>query len=247
MAQDWDIKPRGHGCARCEATFADRQAYWSLLTQGDEGYIRGDYCESCWPEMRGQKPVSSWRGVFRMPPPKEEPPLRKETAETLLRRLMEVDDSSRQNVIFILAVMLERNKLFIERDIQKRDDGIWIRVYEHRKTGETFLVPDPRLRLDELENVQEEVVVLLGGQPRKGKLPADTGSSPDLNPFAAELDAADVEDSCVDRKTEHNASDEDDADESDDDEAFDDDDEDDDDEDEEEDDDEDDDDADDRG
>jgi len=35
-------------------------------------------------------------------------------------------------------------------------------IYEHNATGDVFIVPDPQLRLDELENVQGEVAQLLG-------------------------------------------------------------------------------------
>jgi hypothetical protein len=34
-------------------------------------------------------------------------------------------------------------------------------IYEHGATGDVFIVPDPQLRLDELENVQNEVANLL--------------------------------------------------------------------------------------
>jgi uncharacterized protein (DUF2384 family) len=88
--------------------------------------------------------------------------LKKETAESLLRQFMETDDPSRRNAIFILAVMLERRRVLAERDVQAREDGVKVRVYEHRKTGETFLVPDPGLKLAELAHVQREVMDLLG-------------------------------------------------------------------------------------
>jgi len=34
-------------------------------------------------------------------------------------------------------------------------------IYEHGATGDVFIVPDPGLRLDELEHVQNEVAQLL--------------------------------------------------------------------------------------
>ena len=107
-----------------------------------------------------------WRGVFRLPPPPPEEPLKKENAESLLRRFMEEEDPAKENAIYILAVMLERKRLLLEQALQLREDGTLIRVYEHRLTGESFLIPDPRLRLDEIESVQEEVAVLLGAKPR---------------------------------------------------------------------------------
>ena len=69
-----------------------------------------------------------------------------------------------RNVIYILAVLLERKRILTERDVQTRDDDIVTRVYEHRQTGEVFLIPDPRLHLDQLEEVQKEVVLMLGGK-----------------------------------------------------------------------------------
>jgi hypothetical protein len=39
-------------------------------------------------------------------------------------------------------------------------------IYEHGGTGDVFIVPDPQLRLDELESVQNEVVQLLHAEAR---------------------------------------------------------------------------------
>ena len=48
-------------------------------------------------------------------------------------------------------------------------------MYEHRHTGDVFLIPDPELKLAELEKVQEEVVLMLGGKPRDSACPAPRG------------------------------------------------------------------------
>lgn len=173
MAQDWDIKPRSDACAACSGLFVDQQAYNAALIFGEEGYTRSDYCDPCWEKkLEEGGAYSTWRGVFRMPPPPEEEAVKKENAESLLRRLVEDDDETHINVIYILAVMLERKRLLVERDLRVRDDGMTIRVYEYRKTGETFLIPDPRLKLNELEPVQAEVIAMLGGGDAKDA-PAD--------------------------------------------------------------------------
>jgi hypothetical protein len=164
MAQEWDIKARSEFCQSCKIPFQDKQQYFSALVFGEQGYIREDYCGQCW--LAGKKEVTShysqWQGTFRPPPPPPEEALKKETAETLLRRLIQDGDASKKNVMYILAVMLERKRILAERDVQKHDDAKVI-VYEHKKTGETFLVPDPGLHLDQLEHVQKEVVEMLGG------------------------------------------------------------------------------------
>lgn len=199
MTQEWDIKPRGQNCTRCEQTFIDRQPYFSLLAPGAEGFQRGDYCETCWPEVkRTEGAYSMWRGLYQSPPPKPEEALKKETAESLLRKLLETEDPTRRNVIFILAVMLERKKILVERDVQKKDDGTWVRVYEHRKTGETFLIPDPRLRLDELEHVQVEVITMLGGKPPEraatGAVPNEASEEGDMQASDSEEEDEDIDD-----------------------------------------------------
>ena len=174
MAQEWDIRPRGSGCSGCQTPFEDRQPCVSALVFGEQGYTRGDYCSRCWEKSEKLAvPYSTWRGVFRSPAPPPAEPLRKETAESLLRRLIEDGEASTQNVRFILAVMLERKRVLVERDAQLQGDGTLVRVYEHRRTGETFVINDPRLGLDQIESVQQEVMALLGAPE-----PAPGGQTP---------------------------------------------------------------------
>lgn len=160
--QEWDIKPRASMCGKCQAPFADHQEYMSRLIYGSAGYERLDCCVTCWSETdRVPQAVSVWRGVFEMPPPAPPEALKKETAESLLRALIAKNDPANGNVMFILAVMLERRRMLVERDVNKQADGKLVRVYEHRKTGDTFIITDPQLRLDQIEHVQAEVMAML--------------------------------------------------------------------------------------
>jgi len=161
---EWNIKSRSDVCQSCGKEFEDKEAFYSRLEFGAEGYERQDLCEACWTDEVKQGALSFWKSEFRVPPPPPPEALRKETAESLLRKLMETEDAKNLNTIYILTVMLERKRILVERDVQVRDDGIKVRMYEHRKTGETFLISDPGLKLAELESVQEEVVVMLGGK-----------------------------------------------------------------------------------
>ncbi len=153
---------RSAACGKCQQPFADRQEYVSRLTFGADGYERLDCCAACWNEAdRRTDAVSIWRGVFELPPPPPPEPLKKETAESLLRDLLQKQDDTKVNVVFILAVMLERRRIIIERDMRRREDGARLRVYEHRKTGDTFVIVDPMLNINELEHVQREVMDML--------------------------------------------------------------------------------------
>lgn len=182
MAQDWEIRTRGTVCNGCATAFEDANAFHSILVFNEEGYTRLDFCETCWASGKKNTPhiVSYWKGVFKSPPPPAEEPLKKETAETLLRKLMEEDNAEMHSVIFILAVMLERKRTLIERDVHTRQaDQATVRVYEHRKTGETFLVVDPKLSLTEIGPVQEQVINLLGGPLEKKPNAAGQAAEPE--------------------------------------------------------------------
>lgn len=188
MSQDWNIQPCSGKCGTCEAAFVDKQPYMSTLVVANEGYERRDFCESCWakPDVSKMAAHSAWKGVFKPPEPPPKEVLKKENAESLLRKYMETDDPANKNVVYVLAVMLERKRIFVERDIQLKDDGTQILVYEYRRTGEIFMIPDPRLKLAELESVQTEVAALLGmaQEPVKPEPPA--AATPPANGEAAD-------------------------------------------------------------
>ncbi len=165
MAHEWNIKPRGRSCAICNKEYAPGEECISTLFETQEGFERRDYCPECWKARPDSDvaPYSQWQGSIAPAAPAsgKEDPIKRETAEALLRRLIEEDDKSKENVIYILAVMLERKKQLIERDAKVRPEGGILRIYEHKASGDTFLIVDPQLRLDAISEVQQQVIELL--------------------------------------------------------------------------------------
>jgi len=166
MAQEWNIRSRAHACGVCMSPLKDGETVTSALREVKGGYERLDAHTACWKSMRRDwEPFSVWEGVYEAPPPPDarKEPIKKETADELLRHLVQLEDPAMKNVVYVLAVMLERGKTLVERDVRTSEDGSLLRVYEHRKTGESFVVLDPRLRLENLADVQNQVVALLSG------------------------------------------------------------------------------------
>jgi hypothetical protein len=64
--------------------------------------------------------------------------------------------------------MLERKRVLKQVKTESRDGGRRVLIYEQSATGDAFIVPEPQLRLDELENVQNEVAELLRGAAQNG-------------------------------------------------------------------------------
>ena len=165
MAQEWNIKPRARVCAVCGGEFSPGAECVSALFDLPEGMERRDYCPGCFAARQdGGEPFSQWQAAIAAPAPQgaKAEPIKRETAEALLRRLLEVDDPANVNVVYILAVMLERKKILVERDAKVRPEGGILRIYEHKASGDTFVVVDPQLRLEAIGEVQRQVVELLG-------------------------------------------------------------------------------------
>lgn len=165
MLQEWKIRPRSRICSQCERPFEDGEMCITVLQQVVGELQRRDLCKQCGEQTaRPDSLLSIWQSAFKAPEiVRQEEPVRRETAESLLRRLAETNDPEMLGVIYVLAVMLERNRTLIERDVRPLEGDSLLRVYEHRRTGETFIVTDPRLHLDELDGIQQQVVDLLSG------------------------------------------------------------------------------------
>ena len=162
---EWNIQSRAHACEVCEQSFADRQLYHTLLREVPPGLRRTDMCEPCWlkqtatgaPAPAGY--ISHWQGVYAAPPPVVDA-IQKETAETLLRKLIEQNDARHAPAGYILAVMLERKRVLKVKE-QIFREGRRTFIYEQPRTGDIFTIADPDLHLDELEQVQRDVAALL--------------------------------------------------------------------------------------
>lgn len=165
MTQEWRIRPRSRACHGCGDSFADGQICFSGLELTDNEWVRRDFCENCRQRQRRANPsFGAWRGRFRAPEEKHSAdPVQRETVESLLRRLLDQDPTAHAGVIFVLAVTLERKRILVEREVLDLPDGARIRVYEHRRNGDFLRITDPRLRLDQLQPVQEEVIRWLKG------------------------------------------------------------------------------------
>jgi hypothetical protein len=172
MSQEWNLRSRGHICTLCQKPLVDRAPVVSALKEEGDGYERFDCHPECWKAAeRDWTPFSQWDGVYFAPVREErKEPLKKEDAGELLRHLITLEDPAMKNVVYVLAVMLERSKMLVERDRKEQKDGTILRIYEDRKNGDTFVILDPRLRLENLSEVQQQVVALLSGTKTLGEV-----------------------------------------------------------------------------
>ncbi|MDR3402705.1 MAG: hypothetical protein P4L99_09415 [Chthoniobacter sp.] len=162
ITQEWSIQSRNNRCAVTGVEFQDGDYFYTLLFEDGASLRREDISEAAWKERNdNQQPYSFWRSKYEAPPPAAPEAIEKHTAEDLLRRYMEETSPQHAAARYLLAAMLERKRLLKEVESKHGEGGI-TRIYEHTKTGEVFVIPDPQLRLDQIEQVQAEVSSLLG-------------------------------------------------------------------------------------
>lgn len=162
---EWNIQSRAHACEACGKFFADQELYHTLLFDEKQDFRRSDICQACWQKdysdgARERKGfISYWHGTYEAPEAAPEP-IHKDTAESLLRKLIELNDPRHIPAGYILAVMLERKRLLKVKEQLVRDHQR-VFIYEHPKTGDVFTIVDPALQLNQLEAVQRDVAALL--------------------------------------------------------------------------------------
>jgi hypothetical protein len=187
---EWNIQSRAHACEACGKTFADQEVFHTLLIDEKADFRRSDVCEACWQKQysegaRDRKGfVSYWHGIYQAPTPPSEA-IRRETAESLLRKLIELNDPHYIPAAYILAAMLERKRLLKVKEQLVRD-GRRVFIYEQPATGDAFTIVDPGLQLNQLDAVQHDVAALLEhglNPPPAESIPA--GMVPPANDSAA--------------------------------------------------------------
>ena len=160
LPNEWAIKHRADACASTHRPFAPGEYFYTLLFRDADGYRREDLSEEAWLNRNENiQPFSLWKTRYEPLPPAAPEPLAKENAEQLFRRLIGSKNPP-ANACYVLAAMLERKRVLKQINSEDAANGR-VLIYEHGPTGDVFIVPDPQLRLDELEDVQNEVANLL--------------------------------------------------------------------------------------
>jgi hypothetical protein len=178
---DWTIQHRSTECAVTGRPFADGEYFHTLLFYEKGEFRREDLSDEAFKERKdGVQPFSFWRAKFEPPPPAQPEAVNRQTAEDLLRSYMLESGPEHSNARYILALMLERKRLLKEVEVKRGDEGSLTRIYEHVKTGEVFVVPDPQLRLNQVEELQMQVAGLLGAPTQPAPIapaPVENGAT----------------------------------------------------------------------
>ena len=168
MATEWEIQKRSKICNICEREFKDGDLYHCLLKFENAMPLRKDICEFCWDEKmcdetRSPDFISHWKSRVKIQLiQKKEDPIQRSIAENLLKKYLHSSEPSHKNLCYVLALMLERKKIFVQRQkTEEKQSGRKFIVYEHGKSGDTYLIEDPQLNISEISAVQKQIDSIL--------------------------------------------------------------------------------------
>ena len=138
---EWNIQSRGHACEACGKNFVGQTALCThdAVRWRKSDFRRSDVCPECWQKQfsegaRDRKGfISYWHGIYEAPAPVPEA-IRRDTAESLLRKLIEQNDPKYIPAGYILAVMLERKRLLKIKEQVVRD-GHRVFIYDDATPG----------------------------------------------------------------------------------------------------------------
>lgn len=127
------IPKRSSCCSQGREPFHEGMEYYSFIQHEKENvYLRQDYCQECWQKMQISE-KTFWKGKIQA---KESVEL-KSSEEKALQYLEEIlNDETKKQEVFILALFLVRKKMLVFRKSIEGFD-----LYEKIATEEMLAIP----------------------------------------------------------------------------------------------------------
>ncbi|MDF1823827.1 MAG: hypothetical protein P1U68_04245 [Verrucomicrobiales bacterium] len=172
IIQDWKIRSTHAKCELSGDSFADGERFYTCIFDDPEsdGFLRRDYSIASWEKIRAEitpPPFSFWKSTYKAPVVEvDKNAIADTSAEGMLQRFIEEDDSKTENARYILALMLERKKVLVPTDVKETETRKLL-FYEYEASGDVIVIADPGLKLAEIESVQQEVAELLNEEERR--------------------------------------------------------------------------------
>ncbi len=180
MKKEWQVKDVSKTCCRCGREFADRQPYHSMLVIHPDDLVtlvsvRSDACQECWPQVRQEIDANAagaverfqWRAVYQKSAPVDRGGVRKGRAEALLQYLREhggESDRRGKNLLFAIAVTLERKRVLVPCPGEGDAGGGPVLLYRHARGEDTFLVERPVDIGQDKDYINETIRGIVDGQ-----------------------------------------------------------------------------------
>jgi hypothetical protein len=163
MVEDWEVSRTTGKCAASDRPLAEGEAYYAVLLETPAGLERRDYSEEAW-SGPPEGTFCYWRG--RVPIREKKPgTYAVDTAilSQLFVQLEEAASESRQQLRFVLALLLMRKRLLkVDRAVTEEGQEYWLM----RMTSDQSIhrVLNPRLEKEQIERLSIQLTAILSGE-----------------------------------------------------------------------------------
>lgn len=157
---DYQIQPNSRRCAATGRDMRPGEKYYSVLLDQDGRFVRQDYSSDAWHGPPAGA-FSFWMGRVLAADEKQKPRFDDDLLLDCFNRLEGQTAGPQVNFRYVLALLLMRRKrLKFEETVNQ--DGAEHLGLKCVRTGNKYLVLNPQLSEEEMVQVQEEVVKVLG-------------------------------------------------------------------------------------
>ena len=165
MSKDYNISKFLGQCSLCGREVAPGGELVATVREGDEEFLRRDYCPECWESSgaEGAEVLGVWRTRVRRPQEKKKLFVDNEMLVNLFGRLAEATEGQKVNFRFVLALVLMRKKLLVYDRTEKSADGTEVWMMHFKGSDEVHKVIDPHMDEDKIAQVSENLGEILEG------------------------------------------------------------------------------------
>ncbi len=157
LAEQWSVARSAGTCRRCEAEFPEGALFFSALSEGDDGFVRRDFCPDCWETGDPGAFFCFWR--TRRPVAESKPVVNTDLMLDFFDRLAHADSEEKRAFRFVIALSLMRRKELKLVEVARRQEGESL-VLQKRSTGENVEVRNPELTEDQIQAAAAQLAQL---------------------------------------------------------------------------------------
>ncbi|MEC7840401.1 MAG: hypothetical protein VX777_10220 [Chlamydiota bacterium] len=141
-----EIPKRNAKCAHADEELVAGERVYSVINQGEEGFLRDDFCEKCWNEIKDGESVRSaltyWKSVYPEKKVEEKEVFldRDEKALSFFKTMASSTSLDEQQQAYILGLYLARRRQIYNRKEFINDDEQATILFEVASTQDVIPV-----------------------------------------------------------------------------------------------------------
>jgi len=170
---DWNLRRNHIACAGCEAGFADRARYFSLLCTENGEILRRDFCLGCWSKRPAQAADLFWWRTRHTESRQRGLALNLEALEALFIALEGRNDLAIKELRFLLCLLLMRKRR-LKTVRMTREQGVDAFVVRRPRRQEEFTVYVFDFSPERMAELREELRSIFAGGATPAEIIADS-------------------------------------------------------------------------